>query len=236
MDYQELVKRIKEEFPDKAIDIMESLELLRVVINDTVEAVGTKINTSFSQKQYDKIPYYSSMAEDIGVCEKKIEEMISMIDVDDLIVEEETDEEAEVKIIPNYSEYIVDHNSEHTLYENFTHKRPYGFKLNDQHIVEVKTWQDMLIKTCEYLLTIDEKKFMGFENKKTMNGKKNKYFSTNPDDMRKPRKVADKIYVEINQSGNAIRNLIMKLLKEYNFSIGEFKVYFRADYTSLNNK
>ena len=71
MDYQELVKRIKEEFPDKAIDIMESLELLRVVINDTVEAVGTKINTSFSQKQYDKIPYYSSMAEDIGVCEKK---------------------------------------------------------------------------------------------------------------------------------------------------------------------
>jgi len=42
MDYQELVKRIKEEFPDKAIDIMESLELLRVVINDTVEAVGTK--------------------------------------------------------------------------------------------------------------------------------------------------------------------------------------------------
>jgi hypothetical protein len=54
--------------------------------------------------------------------------------------------------------------------------------------------------------------------------------------MRKPRKVADKIYVEINQSGNAIRNLIMKLLKEYNFSIGEFKVYFRADYTSLNDK
>ena len=49
------------------------------------------------------------------------------------------------------------------------------------------------------------------------------------------RKVADKIYVEINQSGMHKKS-IMKLLKEYNFSIGEFKVYFRADYTSLNDK
>jgi hypothetical protein len=236
MDFQDLVKKIKEEFPDKAIDIIESLELLRVVINDTVEAVGNKINSYFSNKQYDKIPYYSSMAQDIGVCEKKIEEIISTIDVDEFSVEEETDEEAEVKTIPNYSEYTVDHNTEHTLYENFTYKRPFGYKLNDQNIVEVKTWQDMLINTCEYLIEIDEKKFMDFENKKTMNGKKNKYFSTNTDDMRKPRKVAGKIYVEINQSGNAIRNLIIKMLKEYNFSIDEFKVYFRADYTSLNDK
>lgn len=67
-----------------------------------------------------------------------------------------------------------------------------------------------------------------------MNGKKIQYFSVNPENMRKPKIVNNKIYVEMNQSGNAIRNLIIKLLKEYNFKINEYKVYFRADYSNLN--
>lgn len=236
MEHQELINIIKNEFPDKAIDIMEGLDLLRTVINDTVEVVGKKISKSFSERQYDKIPYYSNIAEEMGAYEKVIEEIIIMIDLDVIELEEETDEELEEKTIPNYSQYLVDRNVEYTLYENFTHKRPQGFKLNDNYIVEVKTWQDMLIKTCEYLIALDEKKFMGFENKKSMNGKRNKYFSTNSKEIRKSKKVADKIYIEVNQSSNSIRNLIMKLLKEYNFSINEFKVYLRADYTALNEK
>jgi len=40
--------------------------------------------------------------------------------------------------------------------------------------------------------------------------------------------------IETNLSGNDLRNLIIKLLKEYNIKITDYKVYFRADYTSLN--
>lgn len=36
MDYKELLKNIKNEFPDKAIDIIEGLELIRMVIDETV--------------------------------------------------------------------------------------------------------------------------------------------------------------------------------------------------------
>ncbi|MFW6029256.1 MAG: hypothetical protein ACOCRO_03280 [Halanaerobiales bacterium] len=234
MNYQELINRIKEDFPDKAIDIIESLELLRLVINETVEEIGIKINDAFTSKQYDTISYYTNMAGSIEFYENKIEEIIS-IDVEKVMTEEETDEEYEVKTIPNYSEYTVDNKIEHTLYENFTHKRPFGFKLNNMDFIEVKTWQGMLIKVCEHLIKMDENKFMTFENKVSMIGKKNKYFSTNPNALRKPKNILNKIYVEINQSGNAIRNLIIKLLKEYKFSISDFKVYFRADYTSLKS-
>ena len=108
----------------------------------------------------------------------------------------------------------MDNEVEHTLYENFTHIRPYGFKINSSELVEVKTWQDMMLKTCEMFLSIDAEKFLRFENNKTMNGKKNKYFSTKKDGLRKPEKVADKIYIETNMSGNSIRNLIVKILKE----------------------
>lgn len=235
MDYIKLINQIKDELPNKAIDIMESLELLKLVLSETVEEIGERINIYFSQKQYDKIPYYSTIANDIEAWNVKIEEIFSAIDIDNTEVEEEAEEEQEVKTIPNYDEYRVDTNVEHTLYESFTHKRPFGFKLREQPIVEVRTWQDMLVKTCEYLMEIDKKKFLSFENITSMNGKKNKYFSKTPKDMRKPKKIADEIYVETNQSGNAIRNLIIKLLREYHFSINEYKVYFRADYTNLNS-
>ena len=43
MDYQELLNSVKNEFPDKAIDIIEGLELLRMVIDDTVVTIGKKL-------------------------------------------------------------------------------------------------------------------------------------------------------------------------------------------------
>ena len=53
MGYKELVNNIKNEFPDKAIDIIEGLELLRMLIDDTVETIGEKVNESFLEKQWN---------------------------------------------------------------------------------------------------------------------------------------------------------------------------------------
>ena len=59
IDYQELVKQIKEEFPDKAIDIMESLELLRVVINDRGEILKQldKANIDIGFETFNEIGF-----------------------------------------------------------------------------------------------------------------------------------------------------------------------------------
>lgn len=236
MEFNKFVEKLKEEFPDKAIDISEGLELLKETINDSIEAIGNKINIAVRNRAFDKISIYSDMAKKADSFEKKIYEIMNLLEVEEIDISEETEEEIEKNIIPNYDEYVVDHNIEHNLYENFTHKRPFAFKLNDHKMVEVKTWQDMLIKTCEYLIAINEKKFLSFENNAAMNGKKNKYFSTNSSGMRKSRKVGGKIFVEINQSGNAIRNLVIKLLKEYNFKISQYKIYYRADYSTLNKE
>lgn len=89
-------------------------------------------------------------------------------------------------------------------------------------------WQEVLIKTCELLLSVDEEKFFSFESKKHMNGKKNKYFSINTDNIRNPEIIGNKLYVETNMSGKAIRKLIIK--------INDYKVYFRADYTNVNRE
>ena len=122
MDYQELLNSVKNEFPDKAIDIIEGLELLRMVIDDTVVTIGEKVNESFSEKQYDKLPYYSKLAEEMETYEIKLKEVIDILDIEDLELEDkkEADEEKE---IPDHDQY-------------------------DQ-LIKVKTWQEMLIKVAK---------------------------------------------------------------------------------------
>lgn len=44
------------------------------------------------------------------------------------------------------------------------------------------------------------------------------------------------IYIETNMSANSIRNLILKLLKEFSIPTNSFNVYLKADYTSLNKQ
>ncbi len=73
-----------------------------------------------------------------------------------------------------------------------------------------------------------------FEQAPGMNGKKVKYISTSSDGMRKPQSILDRVFIETNMSGNGIRNLILKMLKAYGFKASDYKVYFRADYTELN--
>lgn len=233
MDYKELLSNIKNTFPEKAIDLIEGLELLRMIIDDTVETIGEKVNESFSEKQYDKLPYYSNLAKEMEVYEKKIKEVIDILDIEDLELGEKKEDNYE-KEIPDYDKYTVDKNVEYSLYENFTHKRPYAFKLLDDQLISVKTWQEMLIKVCEILIEVDEEKIMRFEDLKHMNGKKKKYFSIKSNEIRKPKRVADKIYVETNLSANSIRNLLIKILKEYGLKTSDLKIYLRADYTEIN--
>ncbi|MGI6424924.1 MAG: hypothetical protein ACOX2A_06825 [Tepidanaerobacteraceae bacterium] len=229
-----VLQMIKSEFPDKAIDISESLQLLQEVIKNTMEDISNKVNTAFHNRDFDSVNKYQELAKSIHLYEKKIEEIIDFIDIEIASIEEEIDEDTEKKLIPSYSDYLVDHNIEHTLYENLTHKRPFAFSINDSKMLEVKTWQEMFIRTCDYLIAVDEHKFLSFENNPKMNGKKNKYFSTNPGSMNNPKSILNKIYVETKLSANSLRNLIVKLLKEYNFKISDYKIYFRADYTELN--
>lgn len=136
-----------------------------------------------------------------------MKEVIEILDIENFKMKDGNEDEYEKKI-PNYDKYIIDKNIEYTLYDNFTHKRPYAFKLLDSPLIYAETWKEMLVKVCEYLIKFDEEKFIEFENLKHMNGKRKKYFSIKSKDIRSPKRVADKIYVETNQSANSIRNLL----------------------------
>lgn len=134
----------------------------------------------------------------------------------------------------NYEDYNVDHNVEYNLYEDLKHKRPYGFRMGQDDIIRINTWQDMFVKTCEIFMELDEIKFMDFENIDKMNGKKKKYYSTHKDGMILPMSINGKLYVEGNGSSNAHRNRVLKILNEFDYNVDKYKIFLRADYTEIH--
>lgn len=237
MDIKDLITAVKEGFPDKAIDISESLELLKETINDTMDKINGQVSHAYTKRDFDGVRHFAQLGEKINHYEQKIEHLIELLEVEGTNenFNEEEPGKVEITTLPNYSAYLVDTKVEHTLYENFTHKRPFGFRINNEQILEVKTWQEMFIRTCELLIAVDEDKFMSLENKPAMNGKKRKYFSKQKNDMREPKLISNKIFVETNINANGVRNLLLKLLKEYGYRSSEYKVYLKADYTEIHS-
>ncbi|NLY46768.1 MAG: hypothetical protein GX053_12405 [Tissierella sp.] len=232
---EELIKVLKDDFYESAVDLSESLELLKEVINSTIDEVSSRVAKEIISRNFDNINKYKDLAEKGSECEILIERMLALLESDDKEIIRDFEEEQlkETNHIPNYDEYQVDNSVEHSLLDNFTHKRPYGFKFIRNDMYEANSWKDIFIKTCEILYDINPDKFKSFEDLPHMNGKKKKYFSSNPKDLRKEYRIRSEIYVETNQSANTIRNIIVKILKEYKFKISDFKIYLRADYTEL---
>lgn len=231
-----LILNIKKDFPDKVIDLYESIDILLETIKDTMETIQEKSAEKMRDRDFDKSVYYIQLAQQLHIYESKIDNILEEISVENIETLNMEDKIEYKKEIPNYEEYRVDNTIEHTLKEDFTHKRPSSFKIGDDYTSIVNTWQEMMLDTCKYLIKCDEDKFKQVISKLRLNGRKSAYFTTDKKIMRRPVHIGLDIYVETNMSANSIRNLIIKLLKEFNIPTNSFKVYLKADYTSLNKQ
>ncbi len=232
---------------------------IRYYINlaEEVETFNNKTNAILETFQNESNEMEEDRASDIAKEEYSKEilekEVLNQDEDEDSDIEDDSDIDLNEKkserkdfLLPEASEQKVPFNTQikspstepgHSLYENFTHKKPYGFKVKNNQIIRVDSWQDMLAKTCELLLELDEKKFMGLEHNTRVNGRKQKYFSSDPALMTKRAKlIGDKMYVEVNQGANIIRNTITKLIKEFNIGISEYRVFFIYDFTGMSLK
>lgn len=230
---KELIEFLSEEVPNSLSDIREVLDLLVVVIDDSIDKIGERVNDTYNKKDFDKIPKLISHSKEIDSINREIQNVIS--EIDNVMDLEEIKVEDDDRQIPNYSDFLVDSEIEHNLYEDLTHKRPCAFKIEDNKI-EVKDWKNTLVETVEYLGKKDKSKIVGFIGNPKMNGKKVTYFTKEKEPyMRAPRyvKSAD-IYVETNLSANGTRNLLIKILKQFDIKLSDYKIYLKADYSDLH--
>jgi len=77
MEFEEIFKIIKEDFPDKSIDILESLGLLMDTIDDVMNRINEKIGQSYSNRDFSTIEKYTTLGKAINFYETKIDEIIN---------------------------------------------------------------------------------------------------------------------------------------------------------------
>ena len=226
-----MVKIIKEFFPEKAVELSVTLELLRDTMEDTRQDINKLLGNFSNQGQYEAMFPHIQLATAILEYMARVQELQATLEPEEQIPVKSNEEEPG---LPDYQAYAVDSEVVHTLHEDFTYTRPAAFEFKGNR-VEVRTWQQMLIKTCEILLVSDPERFATFEDNPSMRGRKQKRISTNPASIRNPYRLKDsKFYVETNLSANDIRNLIIKMLRIYDLKIPDFKVFLLADYSSLH--
>ena len=237
---KDMLKIINNSYPSKAKDIGESISLLNLVLDELLNKINQDVSVALKEKNYEIASNCLKLHEFINETYEENSEILEYIEnIASEDTEDDTTEDSlenERVIIPNYEDYIVDQSIPHTLYENFEHKRPKGFKLLG-NTVDANNWAKVLLETCEMLYRIDEKIFISFANDKNMNGKKRNYFSFDDKNIRKPKKLkSTDFFVETNLSANSIKQIIIKMLKKYQIKLQDYVVYYRADYTELNKK
>lgn len=237
VNMEDIIDILKEDFSDKTSDLTEALLLLKEIINSTMEEISKEVAESFKHGQFHLVDRYKLLGEKGLEYGKIIDHIIALLEEEyGERVEEKNQNNYKIKqeLIPDHEAYRINNREAYSLSDDFTHKRPYGFKFLRNDIYRVKTWSDMLVKTCEILYDINPKRFNNLENVPEMNGKRKKHFSKNRGDLRKPSRIRDGIYVETNHSANTITGKITQLLEKYEFEVSEFKIYLRADYADLH--
>ncbi|WP_252246924.1 hypothetical protein [Clostridium sp. ZBS4] len=233
---EEIYEFLNKKFPKCANDLKEGIELLENVVQSTIDIIEEKSGEIIKkERDFSKADDYRKKESILNVVALKLQEVMDNLSIETEPEDNLTIEEKEEKEIPNYNEYLVDSNVQHTLYEDFTHKRPIAFELNGEKY-DVRDWKDMLLQTCNIISTIDKELIMSFPKNERMNGKKVTYFAYKEEDIvRAPRKLENlDLYVSTNHSANSIRNIIINILREYKISVSAFKIYLRADYSELH--
>lgn len=91
-----------------------------------MELINEKLSEEMKSRNFDKSIYYMQLAQELHTYESRLDKPLEGIKIEDKIDSK--------KELPNYEEYKAYDTIEHTLKEDFTHKRPCSFKLGELYI------------------------------------------------------------------------------------------------------
>lgn len=228
---EEILKFLEKTKINKYEELLSCLELER----DTLQGISKELSNEYVKQLLEnkKFEEAKNTIEYIEKVDKKVKEIDKLLE-NTLVLDEDTKEDVEITNVKDYEKYRVDETEKHNLYEIFRNKRPCAFVIENQRI-EANSWKEILIDTCNYLSKKDNKLFQKIVDEEKIKGKKRILFSLSSNGMFKAEKLSYvEGYVETNLSADSIKNLIKRLLKEFDIPVAKYWVYLRADYTNMN--
>ncbi|MDA3799872.1 MAG: hypothetical protein PF692_12410 [Kiritimatiellae bacterium] len=117
----------------------------------------------------------------------------------------------------------------HSLEENFTYKRPYGFVLQNKAFKGLKTWKHLYMLVLEFLKEKDNSLFKKLPAAEEFISKRGSpLFSHDENALRVATPVND-FYAEVNLSSNGLIKNIQMLLDFFNIPSSDIRIYLRED-------
>lgn len=239
MDFEQLKKFFNNKDTDILEDLSDSLTFVSLSLDKIYDKINDEISVSLRDRDFSKQISLIELLKSINSFQTEINNITEiLLDKDENEIQKEideslSDEDTEKKEIIDYSTYQVDTTIPHSLKESFTHKRPCGFSISGNYF-PVSDMRSILINTCEYLAKENITIMQSFLKDPIMKGKKCTYFLPHNVNQKNIIIPGTNIYIWINLSCNAIRNLLIKILNKYKINQNQFYIYLRADYTDLH--
>ena len=239
MEINKTIEFINMYFPECSSEIATAMELLASSILGVKTSITKLLPKLYNNNEFEKISECIEHTKDITYIMDMLSNYSDLLLVE-IQTEDEVNNEAE-KPAPksqqgkiDYNKFRTDEKMPYNLYYDFTHTKPAAFSIEgNRH--EVRRWQDLYIKTCEYLLKKDKTIFATFISDEDMQGKKRIYFSNNTDNLFKPKAIkGSNVYLESNLSANHIRNIIVRMLDKYDISRQQYQVFLSKDLSPLH--
>lgn len=211
------------------LDTLNSLqENLLGLPDDMLLGIDPRDNESLEQGSRFIIDYNNSLGlfvESSSMIASLIKAHFRIDPEKDEVVEESANRQQRERLIAELDQTIP-----HTLEENYTYKRPFGFILGETAVKGLKTWKSLYLSVLDILQSTDPEKFAALPHTDRFISKRgNSLFSSSKQALRVGEKTAAGLYAEVNLSANMIRDNLMQLLDYFGISPLGIKIYLRED-------
>ncbi|WP_295882606.1 hypothetical protein [uncultured Thiohalocapsa sp.] len=124
----------------------------------------------------------------------------------------------------------LDQREPHGIDEDFTFKRPYGFRLGDNAKSDIKSWRRLFELVCFQLAAEHPERFATLPDEPRFTSSRGRpYMARDPQAVRMPVALPSGVYAEAHMSANGLRDQIRALLDTFGIDHGTLRIYLRQD-------
>jgi hypothetical protein len=217
--------------PHRTREILEDLEAVRENLLALSDEIWQSIDHNDPEGLEEGVRFKRAYNEKMAAFDTLTSELSAMIQQFTSVRLEEhediggDDESRNVRIIQ-----ALNQEEPHSIDEDFTFKRPYGFILDGQATTGITTWRRVFELVCQQLQRRDPQRFAELpENPDFISNRGHPSFSQGTESLRTAWAISDGLYAEVNLSANGIRDTIRRLLVTFDIPKDRLQLFLRED-------
>lgn len=201
------INQIKDTFPELNAELIACVELALGVTDKLVQQAATKTGQAMGHRDFATVQQLAQLSQDVSAAEDGLREFAALL----------------AGVSPATAPTPAPQGLGHSVGEDFTSTKPIGFCLRQAPFVRATSWQELMVRVCEQLLSEDATAFM----QACTTPEVSRRFSKNPNELRIPKSVGGRIYVDTHSNATEHVRMAGKLLAAFGWAERDITIYLR---------